>query len=197
MSSPTTVSPSLLARLRVRDPDAWQRMTTVYAPLLYHGCRRAGLRPDDSADIVQEVFQAVAMGLAGFRRDRPGDSFGGWLRGILQNKINDHWRDRGSQSQGEGGTTAHLRLLQAPAEDDRSAIGSDIGEEFGSIFRHALERVRAEFEPKTWRAFWDVTVEGRSPGDVAAALGMSTPAVYMAKSRVLRRVREEFAGLIE
>jgi RNA polymerase sigma-70 factor (ECF subfamily) len=55
--------------------------------------------------------------------------------------------------------------------------------------------MRGDFEERTWHAFWETAVEKRQAGDVAQTLGISLGAVYMAKSRVLRRLREELDGL--
>jgi RNA polymerase sigma factor (sigma-70 family) len=89
-SSATSVS--LLQRVKAQDGDAWRRLTELYGPTVYGWCRRAGLSPDDAADVGQEVFRAVVTAVDGFRRDQPGDSFRGWLCTITQNKIRDHWR---------------------------------------------------------------------------------------------------------
>jgi RNA polymerase sigma-70 factor (ECF subfamily) len=192
---PVTVSPSLLGRLRAREPDAWRRLTALYGPVVYSWCRRAGLGPDDAADVGQEVFLAVSSGLAGFRRDRSGDTFGGWLRGITRNKLRDHWRHRGGQPAAAGGTTAQQRFQQVAEPGD--ADTGDADPEAGSQFRHAFERIRGEFSERTWQAFWRVVVEGRDAAEVARQLGMSRGAVYIAKSRVLRRFRDEFGDLLE
>jgi RNA polymerase sigma-70 factor (ECF subfamily) len=74
------------------DPNAWRRLARLYRPGVYAWCRRAGLQSADATDVGQEVFLAVVKGIATFRRDRPGDSFRGWLFGIARHKIKDHWR---------------------------------------------------------------------------------------------------------
>ncbi len=194
-SASASVASSLLVRLRDRNDAAWQRLTGLFGPVVYSWCRRQGLQPEDAADVQQEVFCAVARTIAQFRRDRPGDSFRGWLWTITRNKLRDHWRRRQAQPEAAGGTTAQQRLLQlAEAESANSA--PDAGAE-GSLFRRVLELIRAEFEERTWQAFWSVAVEEQTPAEVAAALGMSTGAVYVAKSRVLRRLRDELGELLD
>jgi RNA polymerase sigma-70 factor (ECF subfamily) len=141
--------------------------------------------------VFQDVFQAVAAHITTFRKDRPGDSFRGWLRTITQNKIHDHFRRRGREPGGVGGTEAQIRLSRLPAGSALDGEDSShVGDEHLSI-RHLLSVVRGEFEERTWQAFWMTTVEGRLPGDVATDLAMSPGAVRVAKSRVLRRLREE------
>src|ERR1043166_3893337 len=91
-SSAFRTSPSLLLRVQANDQIAWTRLVDLYAPLVYHWCRRAQLGPEDTGDVFQETFRAVSQHIHAFRRDRPGDSFRGWLRTITQNKIRDHFR---------------------------------------------------------------------------------------------------------
>jgi RNA polymerase sigma-70 factor (ECF subfamily) len=191
----TATSPSLLERVKADDPDAWDRLVGLYAPLVYRWCRRWGLPEQEIADVFQDVFHAVAAHIGAFRRERAGDTFRGWLRTITQNKVRDHFRRRGREPSGAGGTEAQLmfsRLPDAPSPDDASSSErrSDRG-----LFGRAIRLIRAEFEEHTWRAFWLTAVEDRAPGDVAAELGMTPGAVRVAKSRVLRRLREELGEI--
>ncbi|MBX9581495.1 MAG: sigma-70 family RNA polymerase sigma factor [Gemmataceae bacterium] len=181
-------SRGLLDRARGHDPAAWERLVSLYAPLVFHWCRRWGLRDDDAADVFQEVFQAVAARLGGFRRDPAGGTFRGWLRTIARNKVNDLFRRRRHEFPGAGGSEAQARLLQVPGPVPPDDAPPDAG--VPALLRRALELIRGEFEPRTWQAFWRTAVDGRSPKDVADELGMSGGAVRVAKSRVLHRLRE-------
>jgi RNA polymerase sigma-70 factor (ECF subfamily) len=193
---PESLQTSLLIRLRTSDHEAWRRLDHLYGSVVLGWCRGAGLRPEDAADVRQEVFRAVATHVAEFRRERPGDSFRGWLWRITQNKVRDHWRRRRNEEPAAGGT-AHLQQLQeVAAEPSADASGHAGPQETATVFRRALELIQAEFEPRTWRAFWGLAIDGRSAAEVAEELSMSPGAVYVAKSRVLRRFREEFADLI-
>jgi RNA polymerase sigma-70 factor (ECF subfamily) len=189
-------SSTLLSRVKARDVAAWERLVTLCTPLIYQWCRQSGLQPEDAADVGQEVFQAVHRKIGDFRRDRPGQSFRGWLRTITRNKIIDHFRAEQAPGTGPGGSDALKQLHQLPAEDTPDDSGAAEQEE-GSLYRRALEVLRSEFTDHTWQAFWRVVVEGQGPADVAADLGMTVNAVYLAKSHVLRRMREEFADLLE
>jgi RNA polymerase sigma-70 factor, ECF subfamily len=190
-------SVSLLARVRANDPAAWDRLVSLYAPLILAWCRRWDLQDQDAADVFQEVFQAVATHIGNFHRNHPGDTFRGWLRTITANKVRDHFRRRGRDPQGAGGTDALTRLAQlpapVPADDDAMAEP----EPDSGLFGRALALIRDQFEERTWKAFWGTAVEGRSPKDVAADLGMSVGAVRVAKSRVLQRLRDELGDVIE
>ena len=188
---------SLLARVKANDSGAWDRLVALYAPLVLAWCRRWDLQEQDAADVFQEVFQAVATHITAFHRDKPGDTFRGWLRTITANKVRDHFRRLGRDPQGAGGTDALTRLAQfpaplPPAEQEPVDPAAD-----GGLFRRALELIRDQFEERTWQAFWRTAVEGRAAKDVAADLNMTPGAVRVAKSRVLQRLREELGDLIE
>lgn len=186
-------STSLLQRVQAYDQAAWQRMVSLYSPLVFRWCCQAGLQSADAADVGQEVFRAVARKVRDFRRDRPGDSFRGWLRSITRNKLRDFARRRLSEVPVVGGD-ALGQVEEWPEEDDDPG---DDPADTRLLFRRAVELIRAEFEERTWRAFWQVTVEDHRPEDVAHELYISVNAVYLAKSRILRRLREEFADLID
>jgi RNA polymerase sigma-70 factor, ECF subfamily len=182
-------SRGLLDRAREHDPRAWERLVALYAPLVLYWCRQWGLREDDAADVFQDVFQSVAAHLASFRSE-PSGTFRGWLRTITRNKVNDALRRRRREPLGVGGSEAQAQLTQfpEPVEPDEDA-SADVA--VSALLRRGLELIRDEFEARTWQAFWLTAVEGRSPKDVAAELGMSGGAVRVAKSRVLHRLRAE------
>jgi RNA polymerase sigma-70 factor (ECF subfamily) len=178
------------------EPDAWERLVHLYAPLVLSWCRRSGLQEQDSADVFQDVFEAVVRHVGTFRKERPGDTFRGWLRRITQNKLRDHFRRRRREPGGVGGSVARERLAplsDSPAPED---AGPSEDEERG-LFARGLALIRADFEERTWAAFWRTAVEGRAAKDVAAELSMTPGAVRVAKSRVLHRLREELGDLAE
>ena len=199
MRSSGSLSTTLLVRLRDQNPDAWLRLTHLFGPLVYGWCRRAGLAPADAADVTQEVFRSVAIGLPKFHRDRPTDTFRGWLATIAQNRIRDFQRRAVNRPHGHGGSEFHqlVQNLPDPAAESDSSLAGDMETERRGVLRRTLELVQAEFESLTWTAFWRTTVEPESPKTVAAELGVSLNAVYKAKSRVLRRLREELAGIVD
>jgi RNA polymerase sigma-70 factor, ECF subfamily len=208
-----STSRSLLAALRGDEPAAWQRLVSLYAPLVYHWCRKMELADQDAADIFQEVFQSVARRIDTFHKDGPADTFRGWLRTITRNKVRDHLRRESRQPHAAGGTTAQLRLSELPDLDDdgqREASllecggaegdGAGDGEDrasFQNLFRRALEQIAGHFEERTWQAFWRVVVEGKSAQEVAKELSMQPGTVRVAKSRVLHRLRKELGELPE
>src|SRR5262245_54543778 len=189
-------SRSLLERVRDDATAAWDRLVGLYAPLVFHWCRRWDLQEQDAADVFQEVFQSVAAHITGFRKSRAGDTFRGWLRTITRNKIHDHFRKLGREPGGVGGTEAQLRLAELPApaqpEEEPAVEAAE-----RALFFRGLDLIRAEFEPRTWQAFWRTAVDGQAPKDVGDELGMSPGAVRVAKSRVLHRLREELGDLMD
>lgn len=196
-ASSGNTSRSLLARVLEREPAAWERLVGLYAPLVLHWCRRHELQESDAADVFQEVFQAVAQHVGTFRKEGSRDTFRGWLRTITQNKIHDHFRRRGREAQAAGGTEAQQRLADVPESLHEPQEPIEDAALATALFHRSLELIRCEFEERTWQAFWQTTVEGRLPRDVGADLAMSPGAVRVAKSRVLKRLREELGDLAE
>ncbi|MBI3863276.1 MAG: sigma-70 family RNA polymerase sigma factor [Planctomycetia bacterium] len=187
-----STSSSLLDRVRFKDVEAWRQLVRLYAPLVYSWCARAGLQSEDAADVVQEVFRSVAISIGDFRRDRPGDTFRGWLRVITRNKVHDLNRRRAGEPVAVGGSEHHDLLNEIPVATDPMS-DDDSRESRGAVLRRALDLIRLEFEERTWQAFWRSAVEDQSTADVAAALGMTSTAVRKARSRVFRRLREALA----
>jgi len=197
-SSSKSISTNFLAGIQGQTPEAWERLVDLYGPVVYHWCRQSNLRAEDAADVVQEVFAAAARAVAGFHRDQPGDSFSAWLRTITRNKIRDYFRRRQGKAVAKGGTQAQRRIMEIPEPPELDEPTQTEQADDHSLLSHrALELVRAEFEEKTWQAFWLVAVEERSPADIAEELGMTLHAVYKAKSRVLIRLRQELDELPE
>jgi len=186
---------SLVERARARDPDAWRRLSRLYGPLVYGWARQAGLQASDAADLGQEVFRTVAARITAFRRDRPGDSFRGWLWGITRNKLKEFARRRAAGPQAAGGTDAHTKLhalADLPSGESGEFRETDSRT---SLMHRALEAVRVEFEERTWQAFWRSSVYEHNTADIAEDLQMTQKAVRQAKYRVLRRLRLEMDEL--
>jgi RNA polymerase sigma-70 factor, ECF subfamily len=209
MSAPESIATSstaqaatsltLLARARANEPDAWPLIVKLYTPLLWHWCRRLGVRQDDIEDATQEVLRAAAQSLDKFRHDRPGDTFRGWLRGITRHVVCHHFRRLADQPVAAGGTQAQRQLDEVAADPVDSIEAPDAAEsevELTSLHRRALELVQSQFEDRTWQAFWRTAIDGLSPAVAGEQLGMSPAAIRKAKSRVLHRLREQFQELL-
>ncbi len=193
-----SISSSLLVGVRSFRADAWRRLVHIYGPLVYHWCLRAGLNRPDAEDLGQEVFRAVAARIDTFERRKASDTFGGWLRTITRHKVADHWRKKSRQPN----TIDSPDLIQSIPNQPNTLLEEDTSDEEREeirsvVYQRALELIRTEFRESSWKAFWGTAVEGRATADVAADLNMTQMAVRKAKSRVLRRLREEFDGLGE
>jgi RNA polymerase sigma-70 factor (ECF subfamily) len=190
-------SASLLERLR-QHPDAasWKRLVDLYTPLLRGWLRRNLVPPDDLDDLVQEVMEVLVRELPHFRYDPQRGSFRGWLRTITVNRLRMFWRSRQSQPLATGDSDMVRRLNEL--EDPHSDLSRLWDREHDRhVARRLLELIEPEFEATTWRAFQRVALDGAKPPEVATELGISLNAVYLAKYRVFRRLREEMQGLTD
>ncbi len=196
-----STSRSLLSEARLADAAAWERLVTLYAPLVASWCRRWGVLQQDIVDVLQEVFSAVASHLHRFRKDRPGDTFRGWLMTIARNKTLDHFQRKSREPAAIGGTEASMRLqeIRDPANDELPSPAPDCKDDlvFNDVLLRALESIRGEFHERTWQAFWGVVIDGRTASDVAADLAMKPGTVRVSKSRVLLRLRRELGDIGE
>ena len=189
-SSPHT-RPSLLVRIRdAADREAWRQFVELYAPLVYRFARRRGLQDADSADLAQDVLHAVARSTERLEYDPRKGSFRGWLFTVARNKLHTFLRRRERQRRHTEDVAVEW-LAEEPAapEPDEAALWEQEYQQ--RLFDWAAEQVRGHFQERTWQAFWQTAVEGRPPREVAEALGLSVGAVYIAKSRVLARLKEQ------
>lgn len=193
-SRPET-SVTLLARARANEPEAWNRLMQIYAPLISYWCRMANVPAADTDDVLQEVFLAASTSLDRFRHEQPGDSFRGWLRGITRNVLLAHYRRRGREPVGEGGTES-LKRIQGLAESEFELPDDDPPDQSIAVYHRALALVRNEFEDKTWQMFWQVAVEDQPVAAVAERFGVTSAAVRKAKSRVLFRLKQEAGDIL-
>jgi RNA polymerase sigma-70 factor (ECF subfamily) len=186
-----STSASLLLRLRMpHEEAAWQRFVELYAPLIFHWGRGQGLNSADAADLVQEVLTTLIAKLPEFEYD-PARRFRGWLRTIVVNKARDFQR-RAAARPVSGNEATILHVAAAPSADL-----FEEAEYRTFLVNRAMELMRTEFRDEVWQACWKQVVEGRKAADVAQELGVSVNQVYLAKSRVLARLREELAGLVD
>lgn len=186
-----TTSASLLERLRrPGEPEAWPRFVQLYTPLLLHWAYRLGLPHPDAADLVQDVLTHLVRQLPLFTYD-PRRRFRGWLWTITVNQ----WRLQRRRRQPAIPTDDLDGLEEMAVPDGVEALAE--AEYHQYLTGRALRLMQVEFQPTTWKAFWECVAVGRSAAEVGSELGLSVAAVYAAKSRVLRRLREELEGLLD
>lgn len=175
------------------DGLAWERWHAIYEPLIRGWLQRHNLVGADSDDVVQDVFAVVVRRLPEFHHNGRTGAFRNWLKTITINCLRDHWR----------------RLRDHPKQQAATDALNDWADPNGSLGamwdrehdRHLLQKLLAmlepDFAPETWQAFRQFVLEGRSATEVAAAVGITVNAVYIAKSRVLTRLRHEASGLVD
>ena len=184
---------SLLVRLRdPRDASAWNLFVDLYAPLIYGYFRRCGAQDADAADLTQDVLTRVSQGIQRLDYDPERGTFRGWLRTITTNKIRDLYRTRANLI--VGGEKIEELLNRLAADDDEPA---SVAQRTSLLAARAMELLQTEFEPTTWQAFRGLVLDEKPTQQVADELGTTPNAVRIVKSRVLKRMREEAAGLLD
>jgi RNA polymerase sigma-70 factor (ECF subfamily) len=185
-----TTPASLLDQMRRPNAQAaWEHFARLYTPILFSWARRLGLQDQDAADLIQNVFAVLVQKLPTFHYE-PGKSFRAWLRTVTLNKFRDMRRHSARQRE-----CGDALLAQQPA-----GAGEDLFAEREyreQVVGRALQLMRKDFQPSTWKAFWEHGACGRPAAEVAADLGLTTGAVYSATCRVLDRLRKELKGLLD
>jgi RNA polymerase sigma-70 factor (ECF subfamily) len=187
---------SLLLRAQSGETDAWKDLTDLYRPLILGWLNRQGVPARDLDDLSQEVLLSVVKQLPSFQHSGQRGAFRTWLRTIVCRRTADYWRAQGADTQAQGGSGATAALQQLA--DPVSELNRQWDEEHDRYVVHCLlDRVEEEFEPITLQAFRRLALDGISGAEAAQELGLSVAAVYVAKSRVLARMRQEAEGLID
>jgi RNA polymerase sigma-70 factor (ECF subfamily) len=187
--------PSLLVRIRdLKDAEAWRQFVAIYEPVIQRFLRRRGLRDADAADLAQETLANVARDIERFHYDPQRGRFRGWLLTIARRQLAQfHERGaRGGAMAGSGLTEVHDALAQIPDDDEARQWERDCEQQ---ALEWGMRHIEREFQPSTWRTFYATAVEQKPPQAVAEKLGLSTNAVYTAKSRVTARLRQVLAEL--
>jgi RNA polymerase sigma-70 factor (ECF subfamily) len=180
---------SLLVRLKdPRDGQAWTEFVAIYTPLIDRLAKARGLQPADAADLAQEIFRAVAGAIDRYDPDPARGSFRGWLFKIARNLMINLMAARRVRPQATGDSDVHEMLERVPAPDGAETAFFD-AEYRRRLLLWAAEQVRGEFRKSTWQAFWLTAVEGQDPKAAAQVSGISVGAVYIAKSRVMARLK--------
>jgi RNA polymerase sigma-70 factor (ECF subfamily) len=203
---PSATSTELLRQAQANNQDAWEQLVSLYSRRMYRWCRRAGLQAADAGNVVQESLQAVARKLGEFRRDRPGDTFRGWLRRITDNKIRDHFRRQGRAidvaTGGTDGQDLLIDLAHAPQQGNQpsheeitwdTSIASALSPQTDEL-HESIQRIRNEVSDRDWKFFWRVVVDGQSAADVGREFGVTANTVRLVKMRLLRKLRRSLAN---
>jgi RNA polymerase sigma-70 factor (ECF subfamily) len=181
---------SLLVQIRDgSNHAAWQEFVNLYGPVVYGFARKRGLQDADAADLMQDVLRSISSAIGRLDYDRGQGTFRGWLFTITRNKIFNFLSARRIRPQASGDSSTN-RLLseQADGADGDEAWELEYQRRLAEL---AMERVKGEFQVNTWKAFWLTAVEGASAAEAAKKTGLSAGAIYVAKSRVLARLKDE------
>jgi RNA polymerase sigma-70 factor (ECF subfamily) len=183
---------SLLVRIRDgHDHEAWRQFVQLYAPVVYGFARKRGLQDADAADLMQDVLRSVSAAAGRLNYDPSRGTFRGWLYTVARNKIFnflDSGRRKIDRGSGDSGVREKLEAQPEPEWDLAASWDQEYEKNLAAL---AMRRVQQEVQPATWQAFWRTAVEGENGRDVAKALGMTPGAVYVARSRVMARLKEE------
>ena len=193
MTFAKTTRVSLVFRLRDHnDAEAWSQFVDIYGSLIYRYGRHKGLQDADAADLSQDVLREVSRSIVGFDYDPTLGRFRNWLFLITRRTLARRFRKETTQPRATG-DTQFLRNLQDLPEDETDDLWEQQYRQH--IFHRASHQIISEFAEKTWLAFWRTAVDGEKPAEVAKQLGLSVGSVYVAKNRILRRLREKIAHI--
>ncbi len=189
---------TLLTRLRDgRDADAWREFFDLYGPVVYRFARNRGLQDADAADLMQDVLRSVARNAHRMEYDPKRGTFRGWLYTVTRNKIYNFLGSQKNRPRASGDSDAYERLQAVPAREEDGPDADWEREYQQGLTDRAMDLVKGEFQTATWQAFWGTAVEGKPAGEVGAGLKMSPGAVYVAKSRVLARLRDAVRKMVD
>ena len=198
MTAATQTKASLLLRLRNQaDNDAWALFTEIYAPLILALAKKWGLQDSDAADLVQEVMAEVARTISKFEYKPELGKFRSWLFKIANRTL---WRlQNKSTKQARGtGDTEMLQFIHNVESKEADQLEAEWNEQYQrQLFTWAAEQLRQTAVESTWKAFWETAVHGRKPDTVAEELGLSIGSVYVAKNRMLKKIRQKIAEIDE
>ena len=185
-SESVTISSTLLTGARSANPNAWVMIVTRYSPKIMTWMLLAGVDSSDAPDLLQDVWRSVLMSLKNFRREKPDDTFRGWLRTIAQRRIADYFESKSQQPR-------NLPLAQLESLQSQNLLTDEIAanvSERVTLLQKYMQQVESEVKPNTWLVFQMHVIEERSVEEVAAILKIPTYSVYTSKSRVIKRLRE-------
>ncbi len=190
MTLPPDTRNSLIARLvDIGDHEAWREFAELYDPFIYRQARRLGLQHADARELVQEVLISVSKAIRKFEIDPARGRFRTWLYAVGRNVSLQYLAKLKSRERATGDSDVMTALASAPAADPNESSEMRL-ELCRHVFIWVAQRIRHEFQTKSWMAFWQTAVENHSVQIVAQNLGMSVGSVYIARSRVMARLRE-------
>jgi len=194
-ADPQSTRASLLLRLRdVDNAQAWEQFAEIYSPIVFGFCRNQGLQDADAADVSQEVMRTVARAMEKFEYDRQRGKFRNWLLTVTRSKLSNFFSSRQRQHEPHGNSTIQDLMDREPTATEQSSWDTEY---HGRLFHWAADQLRPTIQDSTWQAFWRTTMGEEDAANVAAELKLSVGAVYVAKSRVLARLKAKILEVDE
>lgn len=190
MNQPQKTSVSLILRVaNQNDIDAWQKFAEIYQPLVYRIAIAKGLQSADAEDLVQDVMTRVARSVNKWDPASERGTFRGWISTIARNLVIDFLRKKKNKPLTSERTEIR-RLVEsvADATDENRYFELEYERQ---LFINAAREIRGHFADKTWTAFWDTAVKNERVESVARRLGISAGAIYVARSRVMARLKKQ------
>jgi RNA polymerase sigma-70 factor (ECF subfamily) len=182
---------SLIERVHdLADDASWAEFLGIYQPVVYRMARRRGLQDADAQDVVQRVFASVARSIDTWTTGEDRPPFRAWLTTVARNAITNALTRR-PRDRAAGSTSVLDQLHAAPAPEETTA--EMIRETRREIVHWATKQIRGEFTEQTWRIFWQTSIDGVAVANVASSTGRSVGAIYVARHRVLKRLKEKVA----
>ena len=187
MSPDLVTQPSLLVRIRdARDAASWRQFVEIYAPLIYGFARKQGMQDADAADVTQDVLRTVSQSIGEWSYDRARGTFRGWLFAVVHSRLADFQRRQ----------QRHAAAVSAAASVAAASLNGESSAEWDrdyerQLFHAAARAVRGDFSESSWQAFWLAAVEGEPAQTIASQLNITPAAVYLAKARVMARIRQQ------
>ncbi len=189
MKLPADTRYSLIEKIKnPRDAEAWHEFASIYQPLIFKICCSRGMQHADATDVTQDVLARIAQAIEQFRYDQSGATFRGWLYRITRNMVADFFRKGKKDLLQHADRTTELRFDKDPARDECREFQIEFQRQ---VFTVVARQVQNQVKPQTWAAFWETEMENRHVESVASELEMTPGAIYVARSRVIARLRKE------
>lgn len=185
---------SLLQLAGAGAGDAWNELDGLYRPFIYDWFSLQGLHAAEIDDLSQEVLKTLFQELPRFQHPGKVGSFRGWLKTICLNRLLAYRRQQRARGQAVGGSDFQEVLAGLPEEDQLAAEWDR--EHHQAMLRYLFRLIEHQFEPETLAVFRRIVLDERSVAEVTAEFGISIGKVYVARSRVLRRLRAEAQRLL-
>ena len=198
---------SLLTRLKDWDDhESWRTFFEMYWKLIYRTAMRAGLKEEEAQEVVQETVINVSKNIRKFNYRPENGSFKSWLLQQTRWRIKDQFRKRQSRmvlvSDQEADRLHAAEDIFAPeprqtTEDSEDCVSEALWDEGweSTLLDAALERVKQRVDARQYQVFHQLMLKGRKPNEVARALKIARPRIYLIKHRLNKLLKKEISRL--